>query len=250
MSILRTILIDDEPNARALLKIFCNSIPEIEVIAECEDGFSAAKQIQLLNPDLLFLDVQMPRLTGFEMLELIQNPPFVIFTTAYDEFALKAFEFNAIDYLLKPFSQERFQKSVVKVLEKFELKTNQDLKLTKINFDLLRNEKSLNRVAVRVGNEIRVIAVDEIIRFEACDDYVIIHTKTEQFIKESTLKYFETHLSANEFVRVHRSHIVRIDQISKLDVYQKDGFQVVLKSGDSINVSKSGYKLIKDVLNI
>lgn len=250
MKIVRTIIVDDEPNARALVKLYCNSMPEIEIIAECEDGFSAAKQIQLLNPDLIFLDVQMPRLTGFEMLELIPEPPYVIFTTAYDEFALKAFEFNAIDYLLKPFSIERFQKSVRKVLSKVSENRYDLLKTKKINFDQLSQENCISRVAVRVGNEIKVIAVDDILRLEACDDYVIIHTQSEQFIKESTLKYFETHLDSKEFVRVHRSHIVKIAQINKFDAYQKDGFQLLMKNGDSINVSKSGYKAIKEVLNL
>ncbi len=249
MNTIKTIIIDDESLARDLVKSYLDSEDDIEIIGEFSDGFQGLKAIQEYHPDLIFLDVQMPKLTGFELLELLDKPYNIVFTTAYNEYAIKAFEHNAVDYLLKPFSGERFSDALVKARERINnsLANDQIEKITSHNDS---SSELINRVVVKSRNKIDVIAVDKIKYFEAQDDYVMIYTHTGRHLKQKTMKYFESHLSQSEFCRIHRSYLVKVDQISQLQPYEKDNWIVILKSGESLKVSRNGFKLLKKQLEL
>ena len=219
----------------------------IELMAECSDGFQGLKTIQELKPDLVFLDVQMPKLNGFEMLELLENPPVIIFTTAYNEYAIKAFEMNAIDYLLKPFSRERFGKSVEKALRK--AGSAEEAGAVKEFINKVSVTEKTGRIVVKTGTKIQVISVEEIQYLEAQDDYVMLYTADGKFLKQQTMKHYEASLDSNEFVRIHRSYIVNIHEVTKIELYEKDSYQVLLKNGAKLPVSKSGYSLLRKELD-
>lgn len=242
---MKVIIIDDEPLARGIVKEYLQSIPDAELVAECEDGFEGIKAIQQYQPDLIFLDIQMPKINGFEMLELIETPPAVIFTTAFDEFAIKAFESNAVDYLLKPFSKERFEKAIQKFLQ------HQNSQQTQQVIDTAAQTPSQqNRVVVKDGNKIKIIPVNKIEYLEAADDYVKIVTADGNFLKKRTMSFFEQSLSNYHFVRVHRSYIVNTQLITRIDPYEKEGHLLLLSTGAKLPVSKTGYTKLKEVLGI
>lgn len=242
---MKVIIIDDEPLARGIVTEYLQSIPEAELVAECEDGFEGIKAIQQHQPDLIFLDIQMPKINGFEMLELIECPPAVIFTTAFDEFAIKAFESNAVDYLLKPFSKERFEKAIQKFLQ------HQNPQQTQQVIDAAAQAPSQqNRVVVKDGNKIKIIPVNKIEYLEAADDYVKIVTAEGNFLKKRTMSFFEQSLSAYHFVRVHRSYIVNTQLITRIDAYEKESHLLLLSTGAKLPVSKTGYTKLKEVLGI
>ncbi|MBO9699356.1 MAG: LytTR family transcriptional regulator DNA-binding domain-containing protein [Sporocytophaga sp.] len=244
----KVIITDDEPLARSLIRSYLKDDPDVEIIAECGDGFSALKSVQELHPDLLFLDVQMPKLTGFEMLELMENPPLIIFSTAYDEYALKAFEMNAADYLLKPYSRERFEQAVKKA--KARLKHNESVNdPSGINNSLKQREGTLERIAVKTGNKINVLQVEDIFYLEAQDDYVMIYCSAGKFLKQQRMKYFEDALDPEMFMRVHRSYIVNLNEITQIEPYEKDSHLIVLRNGAKIPVSRSNYSELKKTLN-
>ena len=240
-----TILIDDEPLARSLLKEYLEAFPQIEVVQECNDGFEGIKAIMQHKPSLIFLDVQMPKINGFEMLELLEEPPGVIFVTAFDEYAIKAFESHAIDYLLKPFSRERFNKAVSKFLE--HPAGNAASRMKSAPAMSLQQHQ---RVVVKTSGKIRIIPVDDIHFIEAADDYVKIRTKEGYFLKKRTLSHFEDVLDKQQYVRTHRSYLLNIQQITRIDPYEKDNYIAVLKDGTHVPVSKSGYARLKVVLGL
>ena len=245
---IKALIVEDEELARKILREFLKSFPEIEVAGEYADGFSALRAIREQKPDLVFLDVQMPKLTGFEMLELLDDAPEIIFTTAFDQYAIKAFEINAVDYLLKPFSEERFREAVDKAAKRLRGKGQPVLGPLKNHID--KTAGVISRVVVRSGGEIRVIPVEQIIYIEALDDYVMIYAETGRFMKQKTMKYFDDHLPGDEFVRVHRSYIVKAGRIVKIEPYGKNSWIVVLKGSFRVPVSRSGYTLLKEVLDI
>ena len=240
-----TIIIDDEPLARSIVKEYLQSYPGVELVAECNDGFEGLKAIQQFEPELIFLDIQMPKINGFEMLELIESPPAVIFTTAFDEFAIKAFELNAVDYLLKPFSKERFEKAV----EKYGMQHNKQ-QTQEVIETAAQSPAQQNRVVVKDGNKIKIIPVNQINYLEAADDYVKIVTVNGTFLKKRTMSFFEQSLSAYHFVRVHRSYLVNTQLITRIDVYEKDSHLLLLSTGAKLPVSKAGYAKLKSVLGI
>jgi two-component system LytT family response regulator len=241
---MKTIIIDDEQLARELIKNYLSEYSSIEVMHECSDGFQGLKAIQELKPDLVFLDVQMPKLTGFEMLELLENPPVIIFTTAYNEYAIKAFEMNAVDYLLKPFSRERFSKAIEKAKEKTGAKENNSAHVKEF-VQKVASEERTERIVVKTGTKIHVIPVDTLHYIEAQDDYVMLYTKEGKFLKQQTMKHYEATLDNKTFVRIHRSYIVNVHEVMRIEPYEKDSYQVVLKSGVKLPVSRSGYALLK-----
>ncbi|MFC0775383.1 LytR/AlgR family response regulator transcription factor [Terrimonas alba] len=244
----KVIIIDDEVLARSIVKEYLQKHPNLELVAECGDGFEGVKAIQQHQPDLVFLDIQMPKINGFEMLELIEQPPSVIFTTAFDEYAIKAFEAHAIDYLLKPFNQERFDKAVKKWLEK---KNNTQESAT---HDLLetasQSPSQSNRIVVKNGSKIKIIPVHDVYYLEAADDYVKIHTQEGYFLKNKTMNHFEQVLDGQQFVRSHRSYIVNVQQITRIDPYEKDNHVAVLRTGAKVPVSRGGYGKLKAVLGL
>jgi two-component system, LytTR family, response regulator len=242
---MKAIIIDDEPLARSIVKEYLQAYPEIEIVAECNDGFEGIKAIQQYEPGLIFLDVQMPKINGFEMLELIEKPPAVIFTTAFDEFAIKAFELNAADYLLKPFSKMRFNKAV----ERF-LSQPSSSHPTLVVETAAKESGQQYRVVVKDGNKIKIIPVNQINYIEAADDYVKINTSEGVFLKKRTMSFFEQSLAAHHFVRIHRSYIVNIQLITRIEPYDKDSHVVLLSTGAKMQTSKAGYLKLKEVLGI
>jgi two-component system, LytTR family, response regulator len=249
MKMIRTVIVEDEAPARDILKHYLKDYPEIEIIAECADGFSGLKTITALKPDLVFLDIQMPRLTGFEMIEVMTEKPAVIFTTAYDQFAIKAFELNAIDYLLKPFPKERLRSAIVKAKEKIGNNTLEKKPLHELLVKLPDQSTPLNRIVVRKGNSINIIPVEQIRFVQAEDDYVMIHHTDGKALKPQTMKYYEDNLPKKSFVRIHRSYIVKVEEINRLEPYTKDNYIAILHSGEKLPVSRTGYRLLKDELN-
>ena len=247
---LKVLIIDDEEPARDIMKHYLKDIDEIEIMGEFVDGFSGLKAIQELRPDLVFLDVQMPKLTGLELLELLDQPPMIIFSTAYDHYAIKAFEMNAIDYLLKPYSKERLVQSVQKALTQAGTGEKTASQVQNLVKTLEENTEYLQRIAVKSRHKVSVIPVNEVIYLEAEGDYVMIHTKDNKHLKEKTMKYFETHLDPERFIRVHRSSIVNADHIHRLELYDKENYVVILKNNVSVKASSTGYKLLKERLHL
>lgn len=245
---IKVIIIDDEPLARGLVKEYLSSYTDIEVMAECNDGFEGLKAINEHQPDLVFLDIQMPKINGFEMLELLDQPPAVIFTTAFDEYAIRAFDNHAMDYLLKPFSKERFDKAVVKWKDMFAQKNTRP-EMKEVIESAANSPLQRERIVVKSGSSIIVIPVDDILYLEAADDFVKIHTRKGQWLKNKTMAHFEQQLDTNRFIRVHRSYMVNISEITRLDPYEKDSHILLLKSGANIPVSKTGMVKLKEILS-
>lgn len=237
----KAVIIDDEELARSLVTRYLTTFPTIEIIATCSNGFEGLKAIEEHKPDIVFLDIQMPKLTGFEMLELLDNKPIIIFTTAYDAFAIKAFEENALDYLLKPFSAERFEKAVNKALTQL---TQNQIPTSNLSKALIQSD-TIERIAIKQGSKIHIIQTESIDYIEANGDYVLIYTPDGRYIKEKTMKYYEAHLDSNQFVRIHRSYIVNVNSISRVEAYEKESHIVILKNDVRLKVSTEGYKQLK-----
>ncbi len=244
---LRTIIVEDEELARNLMKSFLKDNKNIEIIAECENGFEGIKMINELKPDLVFLDIQMPKITGFELLELLEHKPQIIFATAYDQYALKAFEFNAADYLLKPYSKDRLNEAVEKVLERVKAEGVENDIVDKVSD--FPKEEYLERVVVKDRHKIHIIPVDQIRYIESMDDYVMIYTHDGRHMKQKTMKYFEGSLDPNNFIRIHRSYIVKVEEINEIQQYEKESYIVILHDKTKLKVSKTGYKNLKENLN-
>lgn len=246
---MKCLVIDDEPLARSIVVEYLQQHPQLQVVQECGDGFEGVKAIQQHQPDLIFLDIQMPKINGFEMLELVEPPPGVIFTTAFDEYALKAFEANAVDYLLKPFSQERFDAAVKKWLEKRNANTAEN-KAAALNEVPAKQPEEQLRIVVKAANDIRIIPVKDIRYLEAYDDYVKVHTSEGLFLKKKTMSYYERALDPKQFVRVHRSYIIPLTQLTSIEPLEKDSHIALLKNGVRIPLSRSGYSRLRTVLGI
>lgn len=249
MKKLTAFIIEDEKPARDLIASYLKDEDRVEIIGQYENGFSGLKAIHEMHPDLIFLDVQMPKLTGFEMLELLEYRPEIIFTTAYDQYAIKAFEQNAVDYLLKPFSKERFMEAITKLFERIEKKDNGDDQLARIRKHFEESEETLHRVVIKKKGKIHVISTDKINYLEAQDDYVMIYTENERFLKQQTMKYFEKHLDNEMFIRVHRSYIVNVQSIDRIEPYEKTNFILILKNDSKVPVSRSGMQVLKEKLD-
>ena len=245
---IKALLIDDEPLARSIVREYLQAFPDINIIEECNDGFEGVKAIHQHQPDLIFLDVQMPKINGFEMLELLDQKPEVIFTTAFDEYALKAFETHAVDYLLKPFSQERFDAAIRKWMEN---RRGRSAETSDVFVQQpLKQPEERNRVVVKSGNQIRIIPATDIIYIESYDDYVKVFTADDVFLKKKTMNYFEEVLNQQEFLRVHRSVILRLDTILRIEPYEKTSHIAILKNGSKVPLSRSGYSRLKEVLGL
>ena len=241
---IKAIIIDDEPLARSIIKEYLQFYPDISIEEECNNGFEGLKAIQQHQPDLIFLDIQMPKINGFEMLELVDDPPMVIFTTAFEEYAIKAFETHAADYLLKPFSRERFDKAIQKML------LQQNNQSQAVAATALQSPTASNRIVVKDNGKIKIIPLQQLHYLEAADDYVKIHTSDGHFLKKKTMQFFEDSLPQQEFIRIHRSYIVNAQLITKITPYEKDSQLAILTTGVQLPVSKSGYAKLKAVLGI
>jgi len=243
----KIIIIDDEPLARSIVKEYLQKYPELEIVEECNDGFEGVKAIQQHQPDLIFLDIQMPKINGFEMLELLDQPPAVIFTTAFDEYAIKAFETHAVDYLLKPFNEDRFARAVQKWKEQTEGAQKNTVELLET---ASQSPAQNQRIVVKTGSKIKIIPVQDVYFLEAADDYVKVHTHEGSFLKNKTMNHFEKTLDSQQFVRSHRSYIVNVQQITRIDPYEKDNHIAILKSGAKVPVSRNGYAKLRSVLGL
>jgi two-component system, LytTR family, response regulator len=249
MEKIRTIIIDDEAPAREIVKHYLKDLESVEVIAECADGFSGLKSISTEKPELVILDIQMPRLTGIELVEVLTEKPEIIFTTAYDQFALKAFELNAVDYLLKPFQKRRFLNAVEKAIDKIRSGSGNREPASQLLAKMPEPVSPVNRIVVRKGNAINLIPVEQIRYVESQDDYVMIYHSTGKALKQQTMKFFEENLPKTDFVRIHRSYIVNIAEINRIEPYGKENHIAILKSGDKLSVSRAGYKQLREELN-
>lgn len=248
MNKLRAIIVEDEAPARDLLKAFLKTHENIELVTECSDGFSGVKAINDNKPDLVFLDIQMPKLTGFELIELLDELPEIVFTTAYDQYAIKAFELSAVDYLMKPFSKQRFDEAISKVFTRIQAKQGGSGNIQQLTEQVRGEGKVIERIFVKTGTRIDVVPVEEIVHIQAEDDYVEIVTEEKKYLKKETMNYLEKCLPQEQFIRVHRSSIVNVNYILKLERYGKETYIVILKDGSKVNVSKSRVKELKDQL--
>lgn len=247
---IKCVIIDDEPLARSVIKEYLQHHSSIKITEECNNGLEGIKAIQQRQPDIIFLDIQMPKINGFEMLELLEKIPSVIFTTAFDEYAIKAFDANAIDYLLKPFSRERFDKAISKFLTIYP-KNDSSKSIT----HLLENSPSLQpdeskRIVIKVGSTIKIIPIQDVHFIEAYDDYVKIHIDDNFFLKKKTMNHFEQILDSSLFARVHRSFIIQLSQITRIETIEKDSHIAILKKGERIPLSKNGYGKLREKLGI
>jgi two-component system, LytTR family, response regulator len=243
---LRVVIVDDEPLARAMVRQCIQLHEGVEIVAECANGFEAVKAVAELSPDLLFLDVQMPKLSGFEVLELIGRDVAVVFTTAYDQYALRAFEVHAVDYLLKPFTEERFAEALSRARAR--LSAKDVVPLEALVADAKPRQAPLERVLVRDGSQVHVLPVARIDYVEAQDDYVAFKSEGKSHLKEQTLGSVEAALDPGRFVRIHRSYLLNIDRIARVELYAKDSRVAVLRDGTRLPVSRAGYARLAKLL--
>jgi two-component system, LytTR family, response regulator len=243
---LRIVIVDDEALARAVVREYAAADPGVEIVADCANGFEAVKAVAELKPDLVLLDVQMPKLDGFEVLELLGRDQPVIFITAYDEYALRAFDVHAVDYLLKPFSVERFQEAIDRARER--LRAKAATPVDEIVRDAKPRTGPAGRVLIRDGANVHVLPVDTIDFVEAQDDYVAFKSEGKQYLKDQTLSAVEVTLDPARFVRIHRSFILNIDRISKVELYAKDSRMAILRDGTRLPVSRAGYARLSQLL--
>ena len=244
----KVIIIDDEPLARSIVIEYIQHFPDLIVSQVCSNGFEGIKAIQQYKPDLIILDIQMPKINGFEMLELIENPPAVIFATAFDEYAIKAFDAHAIDYLLKPFNQDRFEKAIKKWRE--QKNSSSEKQTQQLLDDVSLTAPQNERIVIKDGSKIKIIPIQDVHYLEAADDFVKVFTKEGYFLKNKTMSHFEQVLDPSQFVRSHRSYIVNLQQITRIDPYEKDNHVAILRSGAKVPVSRTGYPKLKAILGL
>jgi two-component system LytT family response regulator len=242
---MRAVIVDDEALARSIVREYLEGQPDVEVVAECADGFEAVRAVNDLKPDLIFLDIQMPKLDGFEVLELIGNEVEVLFVTAYDEYALRAFEVNALDYLLKPFSAERFAQALERARERLRRPGQSPAADTAIRRD---PAAKLERILIRNGPKVHVIGVDQIDYVKAEDDYVGIVVAGKSHLKHQTLNALEAELDPRRFVRIHRSTLLNIDRLERIELYAKDSYEAILRDGTRLPISRSGYTRLQELV--
>jgi two-component system, LytTR family, response regulator len=239
----KVLIIDDENDARLLIRQYISSYNGYDVIAECDNGIDAVTSINQLEPDLIFLDIKMPGLSGFQVVQQLIHIPQIIFTTAYDQYALKAFESNAIDYLLKPYTAERFNKAMTK------LSLLNGFHTSKVQ--TLAHEYSgtpfFTRILVESGNRFINLATNEVLYIEADKDYCKIHTESKAYLSNYGIGLLEQRMDPSQFLRIHRSYIVNIEHIKEL---HKDGStaQVIMKNNHSLNVSRTYMEELKKLL--
>jgi len=247
---IRAVIVDDEELARQILREFLSSHPEIEIVAECANGFEAVKAVAEIKPDLVFLDIQMPKLDGFEVLELIGNETAVVFVTAHDNFAIRAFEVHAVDYLMKPVGAGRFEAALQRAKERLEGKAPSNAASAADLAAAARPPAQyLERIPVRDGARVFIIPVAKLDYVEAQDDYVALASDGKKHLKQQTIASLETALDPSRFLRVHRSYIVNLERVAKIEPYSKDSHVAVLTTGAQLPVSRAGYARLREFLD-
>jgi two-component system LytT family response regulator len=249
----RALVVDDEELARAVVKEHLALHPEIELVGECANGFEAVKAVADLQPDLLFLDIQMPKLDGFEVLELIDDPktrnrhPAVVFITAFDQHALKAFEAHAVDYVLKPFSESRFEEALTKAKAKADAGVPTVAHPAELSAKA-REAWPLERIVVRDGSKVSLIPLAKLDYVQGADDYVELKSEGRSFLKQQTMASLESQLDPSRFLRIHRSVILQMDRLVRLEQLPSESWVAVLSDGTKLPVSKSGMGRVKEFL--
>lgn len=241
---MRVLIVDDEHLARALLREFLAAHPEVEIVGECANGFEAVKAIGELDPDLVFLDIQMPKLDGFEVVELAGSKPHYIFATAYDGFALRAFEVHAIDYLLKPFSRERLAQALAHARSR----ATPPAQIAHLVAEAVQRHGYLERVLIKDGTRVHVVPVAGIDYIEAQDDYVRVSAAGKSWLKNQRMSELEAQLDPQMFIRIHRSYIVNVGAIARIEPSSKDNHCAVLMDGVKLPISRSGYQKVRDLM--
>jgi len=243
---LRVVVVDDEPLARAVLRELLAPYEDVEIVAECGNGFEAVKAVAELAPDLLLLDIQMPKLDGFEVLDLVGRDLPVIFVTAYDEYAIKAFEVHAVDYLLKPFSAERLAEALGRARER--VARGDRAPVAELTRTARPSSGPLERVLIRDGAQVHVLAARDIDYVEAQDDYACFRARGRSYLKDQTLASIAGQLEPGRFVRIHRSYILNVERLARVELYAKDSRIAILKDGTKLPVSRAGYQRLKELL--
>jgi two-component system LytT family response regulator len=246
---LRALLVDDEELARQLLREYLASQSDVEIVGECGNGFDAVKAIQELKPDIVFLDVQMPKLDGFEVLELIPTQSAIVFVTAYDQYATRAFDAAAVDYLLKPFDEKRFQVALGRVRQRAAENKNQAIDASGLKNAAKAPGHYSERIVVKDGTRVHIVPVVQLEYVEAQEDYVAIHSNGKTYLKQQTISSLEESLNPAHYIRVHRSYIVSLDQVAKIEPYTKDSRIAVLKSGAQVPVSRTGFLRLREAMD-
>jgi two-component system, LytTR family, response regulator len=240
---IRAVVVDDEELSRRVLREYLTAHRDVEIVAECANGFEAVKAITELKPDLVFLDIQMPKLDGFEVLELLEQPVSVVFVTAFDQYAIRAFEVHAVDYLLKPFSAERLAQALA------EARVRKDpLDVAGLVADARPGTGSIERILIRDGSQVHVIPVDRVDYIEAQDDYACIRSEGKSYLKEQPLGELAAALDPTQFVRIHRSYILNLERLARIELYAKDSRVAILRDGTKLPVSRAGYVKLSDRL--
>jgi two-component system, LytTR family, response regulator len=242
---LTAVIVDDEELARAVLREMLSHHPDIEITAECANGFEAVKAITERKPDLLFLDIQMPKLDGFEVLELIGSDMAIVFATAYDQYALKAFDVHAVDYLLKPYGADRFEAALSRARERTSSAVPPPAEL---RASATPPGQYADRIVVRDGSNVHIIPTDRLDYVEAQDDYIALASKGSKHLKQQTISSVETALDPKQFLRIHRSYIVNLERVAKVEPYGKDSKVAILQDGTKLPVSRAGYARLREVL--
>ena len=243
---IRVVIVDDEDLARQIIREMLKPHPEMEIVAECANGFEAVKTVSELKPDLVFLDIQMPKLDGFEVLELIGGEVAVIFVTAYDEHALRAFEVHAVDYVLKPFRAERFEAALERARQR--IGRNPPASADKLAAAAREPGQYAERIVVKDGSRVQIIPVSKLDYAEAQDDYVRLASQGKKFLKQQTISSLEASLDPNRFLRLHRSCLVNLERVARLEPYGKDSHVVILNDGNRLPVSRAGLARLKEFL--
>jgi two-component system LytT family response regulator len=254
---IRAVIVDDEDLARQILREFLSEHPEIEIAAECANGFEAVKSVAELKPDLLFLDVQMPKLDGFEVLELIGTDAAVVFVTAHDNYAIRAFEVHAVDYLLKPFGADRFEAALTRAKERLRGAAGGPASAaahaapspSELAAAARPPAQYLDRIPVRDGTKVFIIPIAKLDYAEAQDDYVALCSEGKKHLKQQTISGLESSLDPSRFLRVHRSYIVNLERVDRVEPYGKDSHIVVLHDRTQLPVSRSGFARLKEFLD-
>ena len=256
----RAVIVDDEELARQVLREFIAVHPEIEIAAECTNGFEAVKSVAELNPDLVFLDVQMPKLDGFEVLELISTSAAVVFVTAHDNYAIRAFEVHAVDYLLKPFGSDRFEAALTRAKERLSSASSAVISSTArptrpapspsdLAVAARPPAQYLDRIPVRDGTRVFIIPIAKLDYAEAQDDYIALCSENKKHLKQQTISSFESALDPLRFLRIHRSYIVNLERVARIEPYGKDSHVAVLHNGTQLPVSRAGYARLREFLD-
>lgn len=245
---MKALLVDDEELARHLLREYLATEPDVEIVAECANGFDAVKAIQELQPDIVFLDVQMPKLDGFEVLELIQTKAAIIFVTAYDQYATKAFDAAAVDYLLKPFDEARFHTALCRARRRLQENAVPPLDAQQLKSASKLPGQFAERIVVKDGARIHIIPTKQLEYIEAQEDYVAIHSAGKTYLKQQTISSFEESLNPAEYIRIHRSYIVNLQQVAKIEPFTKDSRVAILKNGARIPVSRTGFLRLREAM--